>query len=162
MEKSDSFTKSLLLFSKHVVCERLSAMHYHIPATRMFGSKFLECPHSSIWEMWSGVPPTLQPLKMKIWSGAGTWDLNWSGVNPPPPYEHLVRTWHLGLRCPPKDLCGSWCVETDRYIPKNTVSFWNSCKINGQSLRNGKIHLEAQKRSSLIFNVFCKVAAHIL
>ena len=36
----------ILLVSTHVVCERLSAMHYLIPVTRIFGSKFLDCPHS--------------------------------------------------------------------------------------------------------------------
>ena len=53
--------------------ERLSVMHYHIPVTRIFGLKVLECPHSSI----SGV---------LVWSTA-----------PSPPNENLDRTCHFGF-----------------------------------------------------------------
>ena len=83
------------LVSTHVVCERLSAMHYHIPVNRIFGSKFLECPHSSISEMWSGVnlpPPSPQ------------WKFGFSGVPTIPP--------------PSKDLSGSWCMKTNRCVPQ--------------------------------------------
>ena len=48
-------------------------------------------------------PPS--PKKKKIWSGLGTLGLSRSGVAPPPPPAK-------------KDLCGSWCVETNRCIPQ--------------------------------------------
>ena len=50
----------------HVVCERLSVMHYHIPVTRI-----LCTPHH---------PPTL------------SWDFEQPRI-PPPPNENLVRIW---------------------------------------------------------------------
>ena len=104
-----------------VVCERLSAMHYHIPVSRIFGPKFLECPSSSISGILSGVPPS--PPKMKIWSGLGTWNLSWSAVSrpSPPKMEILSGLFTLDLswsRVPPsKGLCGSWCVEANCSIP---------------------------------------------
>ena len=80
------------LMGLFLVYKRLSAMHYHIPVTRIFSSKFLACPHSSISGMWSGVRPPI-----KIWSALSTLDLSLSGVPPPPTYqnENLVRTCHF-------------------------------------------------------------------
>ena len=90
-----------------LVSHTLSLMHYHIPVTRMFVSKFLECP-TQVFEECGLVYP---PPPMTIWSGLGTWDLSRSGVIPPPPpsespypfhplpleNENLVRTRHLGF-----------------------------------------------------------------
>ena len=107
---------SALLISNHwpfVVthCERLSAMHYHIPVTRIFGLKFLECPHSSIsgvlvWstpplpqmKIWARLelvwnnhtPPCTPPPPMKIWARLVTLDLSWFGSTPPPGVCRLI------------------------------------------------------------------------
>ena len=71
-------TGSTYLVSTHVVCEILSAMHYHIAVTRIFGSKFLECPHSSISGMWVWSTPGPHPdenenLAKRTYVGAGVW-----------------------------------------------------------------------------------------
>ena len=85
-------------------------------------------PHSSyqnFWfaltqvfkECWSGVPcppppneksgSTPSQLKIKFWSGLGTWDLSWSGVHPPQmKIWSALRTWDLswfGVPCPPNE-----------------------------------------------------------
>ena len=70
--------------------------------------------HMGFELVWSAPPP-----KNKIWSGLGTLDLSWSGVPPPPA----------------KDICGSWCVETNRCIPQGyrivlSVPFINLCCRN--------------------------------
>ena len=112
------------LVATPVACGRLSTIHYRIQVTKIFGSKILECPHSSISGMlvWSTPPPP----PMKIWSGLGTWDLSWYGV-PPCKNENLTRLRDFGFEFvsskppspPPKDLCcGSWCVETNRCFPQ--------------------------------------------
>ena len=88
-------------FSLHIrsmwetICDAL-----HIPVARNFGSKFLECPYSSISGMlvWIIPPPphenlgrswhfefelvwsTPPPPKMKIWADLGTLSLSWSGA----------------------------------------------------------------------------------
>ena len=105
--------------STHVVCERLSAMHYHIPVTRIFGWEFLEFPHSSIsgmlvWStptpnenlawlrdfgfelVWSTTPPP-SPPPMKIWPDCETLDFSWSVV-PPPPNVNLARLRDFGFQ----------------------------------------------------------------
>ena len=69
-----SETDDSSLGSTQVVCERLSTMHYHIPVTRIFGAKFLECPHSSICGMlaWSTSLSKWkfgQDLALWIWVG---------------------------------------------------------------------------------------------
>ena len=121
-----------MLVSTHLVCERLSAIHYHIPVTRIFGSKFLECPHSSILGMLVWSTPVLPnapnpPPIMKIWPGLDTLDLSWFGVPPPLPPPLKMKIWPdlgtlylswSGVPHPPHDLCGSWCVETNRCIPQ--------------------------------------------
>ena len=53
-----------------LVSHTLSLMHYHIPVTRMFVSKFLECPTQVFEEC---------------------------GLEYPLPHDNLVRTWHLGF-----------------------------------------------------------------
>ena len=81
------------------MCERPSGIPYHIPGTRIFGSKFLEyLRYSSMWGMWCLEYPSF--TKMKNWSELGILDFSWSGEPPPSP-----------------DLCGTWCVETNHCIP---------------------------------------------
>ena len=92
-----------------------TAMHYHIPVTRTFGSKFLACPHSSIWRVaWS--TPENENL-VRTWHLG--FELVWSTLSLE--NENLIRTWLLwiwvGLEYP-QDLFGSWCVETNRCIPQ--------------------------------------------
>ena len=88
-----------LLVSAYVVCERLSAMHYHIPVTR------IECPHSSIWRMWYPIhiPP---PKKTKIEREVGALGLSWSRVPTPPP----PPPWKFG-----QDL-GLWLPSSQEYL----------------------------------------------
>ena len=90
-----NITRNFICSSPHVL-----VVHYHIPVTKMFGSKFLECAllkYLRNWGIWSGVPPPPHP--MKIWSGLGTLDLSWSGVHLPPPWKWKSSqgTWHLGF-----------------------------------------------------------------
>ena len=89
------------LDSTHIVWERLSAMHYHIPVTRIFGSKVLECPHSSIWGMWClEYPP---PHWKDIVRDIGTLGLTWSRVPPSPPQWKLGQIEGLWISVGPED-----------------------------------------------------------
>ena len=84
------------LDSTHIVWERLSAMHYHIPVTRIFGSKVLECPHSSIWGMWCLEYP---PPHWKLSEILGLWV--WLGPEYPSPLprnENLARLRDFGFQ----------------------------------------------------------------
>ena len=97
-------------------------MHYHIPV--QLGSKILECPHSCIFRMWSGVhPPNENFPRLKDFG----FELVWS-KSPPPENENLARLRDLRFELvwsnppslkrgtfdlswsgvPHKDLCGSW------------------------------------------------------
>ena len=88
------------------ICDAL-----HIPVARNFGSKFLECPHSSIsgmlvWSTTHSPPPPLTPTKKNIWADLGTLSLSWSGVPPLPPKMKIwadlgTLSWS-GLHPPPK------------------------------------------------------------
>ena len=77
----------------HLSCSLTICDALHIPVARIFGSKFLECPHSSFSGMlvWSTPPP-----KMNIWADLGTLDLSST-----PLYTHtnlnLGRSWHFGF-----------------------------------------------------------------
>ena len=106
------------LVSTHVVYERLSLMHYHIPVSKYLVQNFLSAATQVFQECWSGVPPP-----------------------PPPrsPSENLGRSWHLEFEwvwstClipPPPPSSGSWCVGTNRCIPQGyrLIGFvWNFVK----------------------------------
>ena len=102
-------------------------MHYHIPVTRILGSKFLECVHP--FEQCGLEYP---PPRNKIWSGLGTWIWSWSGVppTPPPENENLVRTWHFAFELvwstttpQPRTYVGAGVWRLIAVFPKDTVSF---------------------------------------
>ena len=84
-----------------------------------FGSKFLECPYSSISGMlvWSAPPP---PLKMKIWADLGTLSLSWSGV-PLPPNENYGGTLSLSWS-------GDRMWRLIAVSPVDTISFYPFAK----------------------------------
>ena len=104
------------LVAAGVVCERLSAVHYS------YQDFWFEIPWVSPLKYLRNVGLEY-PLPMKIWSGIGT------GMEYLP-LENLARLRYFGLELvwstppPPQDLCcGSWYVETNRCIPKDTASF---------------------------------------
>ena len=88
------------LVPTHVVCERLSVMHYTFQLPEILVHNSLSSPTQVFQECWSGVPPppnenldrswhfeliwSTPPLKMKIWADLGSLSLSWSGVPPPP------------------------------------------------------------------------------
>ena len=102
-----------LIISPHVVCERPCVMHYHIPVTRIFGAKSLECP----WVSGVTSAPPLPPRKWKfgqnlalgIWVGVVLILLTWRKISK----RKIARThqieevvwslwfwWHLVCRNP--------------------------------------------------------------
>ena len=89
-----------LLVSTLIVCERLSAMDYHIPL-----------PHSTCQNFWFKFP----------WVPPFRYFRNVGLDYPPPPNENLSRSLHFRFQLVwsnPPPLCGSWCVETNRCIPQ--------------------------------------------
>ena len=63
------------------MCERLSVMQDLAWACRILCSKFLECPHSSIWGMWC---PEYPPPQWKFGLDLGLWVFSWQES----PQEH--------------------------------------------------------------------------
>ena len=84
--------QQLLTTGSRLVCISLDALH--IPVGRIFGSKFLECPHSSISGMlvWSTTPSPPKENLGRSWHFG--LELVWST---PPSNENMGRSWHFGL-----------------------------------------------------------------
>ena len=148
------------LFSLHIrsmwetICDAL-----HIPVARILGSKFLECPHSSISGMLVWNTTTLSPPhpKMQIWTDLGTlgwvrldptpgmqiWTdlgtLGWVGLDHPPPLPLKMQIWTdlgtlgwVGLDHPPPPSFGERvCGDQLLYPP------WIPSSLIGRTITTG-------------------------